>query len=90
MLIGDIAGMSETRPEFALVLFEKGVFHRQGHAIKSFRKVWGRAVCLAGCPGRIPHFRRTTESVYPRYAIVSEGDCTRQPRNFRYEANPIC
>ncbi|MFB3073722.1 MAG: tyrosine-type recombinase/integrase [Candidatus Methylomirabilales bacterium] len=73
------------------------VFHRQGEPIRSFRKVWGRAVRLAGCPGRIPHdLRRTvvrnleragvsrsaamkltghkTESVYRRYAIVSEGD----------------
>jgi integrase len=31
------------------------VFHRNGLAIKSFRKTWAAACTGAGCPGRIPH-----------------------------------
>jgi integrase len=73
------------------------VFHRNGRAIKDYRKAWRDACSKAGVPGRIPHdFRRTavrnleragvprsvamkltghkTESVYRRYAIVSEAD----------------
>jgi integrase len=73
------------------------VFHRDGRAIKAFRRAWISACRKAGVPDRIPHdFRRTavrnleragvsrsvamkmvghkTESIYRRYAIVSESD----------------
>jgi integrase len=36
------------------------LFHRNGRAIKSFRRAWTTACRKAGVPGRIPHdFRRT-------------------------------
>jgi len=73
------------------------VFHRDGQAIKSFRRSWLTACKQAGVPGRLVHdLRRTavrnleragvprstamamvgnkTESIYRRYAIVSESD----------------
>ncbi len=36
------------------------VFHRDGKAIKGFRKAWASACKAAGCPGKLLHdFRRT-------------------------------
>jgi integrase len=36
------------------------VFHRNGKAIKSFRKAWANACRQAGCPGRLVHDLRRT------------------------------
>jgi integrase len=36
------------------------VFHRNGEAIKDFRKVWKEACKKSGCPGRLVHDLRRT------------------------------
>ena len=36
------------------------VFHRDGTAIKTFRRAWATATTAGGCPGEIPHHCRRT------------------------------
>ena len=76
-----VAVDDELAPELKQLLEERWagrdglfVFHRGGHRINSFRKVWTRACKKAGLEGRLVHDLRRTAARDFRRRGVSEGE----------------